>query len=299
MSRFRFVGTLFVAVLLVVACDPIWAEVSVPAQEPSDSALQQGFDDEFQDEPLGFPDPLEGVNRQTLRFNRCVDRWLLNPIASTYGFLMPAPAKKAVQRFFANLNAPVIMVNDLLQREWSDAGTTVSRFAINTTVGMAGLFDPAAEFGFKEHNSDFGQTLALYGVRSGPFLMLPILGPTCARDSLGGIVDLMFRPTTYFLGPGDQLLYTTLWGGSSGIVQREANADALRALEESSIDYYAALRNAYYQNRLAQIWRGREHHRESPVGETEEIEPGVTGACSHSGGLAGAELGDFFVHASN
>jgi phospholipid-binding lipoprotein MlaA len=213
------------------------------------------------------------VNRQTLRFNRGVDRWLLNPIASTYGFLVPGPAKKAVQRFFANLNAPAIMVNDLLQREWSDAGTTVSRFAINTTVGMAGFFDPAAEFGFQGHDSDFGQTLALYGVKSGPFLMLPILGPTCARDGLGGLVDLMFRPTTYLLGPADQLLYTTVWGGSSGIVQREANADALQALEESSIDYYAALRNAYCQNRIAQIWHGREHHRERPIEEAEEVEP--------------------------
>lgn len=272
MARFRFAGTLLVAAVLFVACDPIWAEVSVPAQEPSDSALQQGFDDEFDDGPVGFPDPFESVNRQTLRFNRGIDRWLLNPIASTYGFLVPGPAKKAVQRFFSNLNAPVTMVNDLLQREWTDAGTTVSRFAINTTVGMAGFFDPAAEFGFMGHDSDFGQTLALYGVNSGPFLMLPILGPTCARDSIGGVVDLLFRPTTYILGPADQLLYTTVWGSSSGIVQREANADALRALEESAIDYYAALRNAYYQNRIAQIWNGREHHRASPAGTTADIE---------------------------
>jgi phospholipid-binding lipoprotein MlaA len=182
--------------------------------------------------------------------------------------------KKAVQRFFVNLNSPAVMMNDLLQREWSDAGNTVSRFLINTTVGMAGFFDPAAEFGFMGHNSDFGQTLALAGVQSGPFLMLPILGPTCVRDSFGGIVDLMFRPTTYLLGPGDQLVYTTVWGGSSGIVQREANADALRALEESSIDYYAALRNAYYQTRIAQIWYRREHHRANPAGDIDEEAPG-------------------------
>lgn len=277
MVRFRFAGGLLAAAFLFLACDPLWAEVSVPAQEPSNSALRQGFDDEFEDAAVGFPDPLEGVNRQTLRFNRGVDRWLLNPIASAYGFIVPNPAKKAVQRFFANLNSPAVMMNDLLQREWKDAGTTVTRFLINTTVGMAGFFDPAMEFGFQGHNSDFGQTLALAGVKSGPFLMLPILGPTCVRDSFGGIVDLLFRPTTYLLGPGDQLVYTTVWGGSSGIVQREANADAIKALEESSIDYYAALRNAYYQNRMAQIWGRREHHRAvaaAPVAESAELVPG-------------------------
>jgi phospholipid-binding lipoprotein MlaA len=274
MVRFRSVGAAFIAALLFLACEPSWAEVSVPAQELSNSAFEQGFEDEFGEEPAGFPDPLEGVNRQTLRFNRGVDRWVLDPIASVYGFIVPGPAKKAVQRFFVNLNAPVVMVNDLLQREWSDAGTTVSRFVINTTVGMAGFFDPAAEFGFQGHVSDFGQTLALAGVDSGPFLMLPILGPTCVRDSFGGIVDLMFRPTTYLLGPGDQLLYTTVWGGSSGIVQREANSEALRALEESSIDYYAAFRNAYYQTRVAQIWNRREHHRVGATDDADEAAPG-------------------------
>lgn len=274
MVRFRFARAVLVTAFLILACDPIWAEVSVPAQELSNNALQQGFDDEFDDAPLGFPDPLEGMNRQTLRFNRGVDRWLLNPIAQVYGFIVPGPAKKAVQRFFVNLNSPAVMMNDLLQREWSDAGNTVSRFVINTTVGMAGFFDPASEFGLKGHNSDFGQTLALAGIKSGPFLMLPILGPTCVRDSFGGIVDLMFRPTTYLLGPGDQLVYTTVWGGSAGIVQREANADALRALEESSIDYYAALRNAYYQNRTAQIWNRRENHRAAPGDASGEAVPG-------------------------
>jgi len=270
MVRFRLIGAVWMASLLFLACEPSWAEVSVPAQEPASTAFEEGFDDEFLvDEPLGFPDPLEDVNRQTLRFNRGVDRWVLNPIASVYGFVVPGPAKKAVRRFFENLNSPAITVNDLLQREFKDAGTTVSRFLINTTVGMAGFFDPAVEFGLKGHNSDFGQTLALAGVNSGPFLMVPLLGPTCMRDGIGGIVDLMFRPTTYLLGASDQILYTTVWGGSSGIVQREANAEALRALEESSIDYYAALRNAYYQNRMAQIWNRREHHRDV---EADDIE---------------------------
>jgi ABC-type transporter lipoprotein component MlaA len=130
--------------------------------------------------------------------------------------------------------------------------------------------------GVKGHESDFGQTLALAGVPTGPYLMLPILGPNNARDTAGYVVDFLFRPTTYlitpggqlilsgFVNPGGELLFTVFFEGSTelaeGLATREASGEALAALEASSIDYYAALRSAYYQNRTALIWRrGPEH----------------------------------------
>lgn len=265
----RATAILIAALLLVCRPVPAAAVGEVAPRDGATKAVTPLADPLFGDlydeaEPAGFPDPLEPVNRGTLRVNRTVDRWLIDPIARTYRWVVPDPARRSIRNLFDNVNAPAVLANDLLQREWRDGGTTVVRFMLNTTVGIAGLFDPAADLGYARHNADFGQTLALEGVASGPFLVLPLLGPTTVRDGVGTLVDLMFRPTTYFLGGADQLLYATVHGGGTGLVQRDANAEALHALEDSSIDYYAALRNAYFQHRTAQIWERREHRRDAP-----------------------------------
>jgi phospholipid-binding lipoprotein MlaA len=175
-----------------------------------------------------------------------------------------------VRLFFRNLNSPSIMVNDVLQREWRAACMSTARTGINSTVGVAGLFDPATRLGFPSHNADFGQTLALAGMPSGPYLIVPLLGPTNARDGFGAIIDFAFRPTTYLFGSvllgglpgiGDQLIYSSIQTGSSGLVTRAAAQHELDALRESSVDFYATLRTAYYQARTADIWADREHHR--------------------------------------
>jgi phospholipid-binding lipoprotein MlaA len=207
--------------------------------------------------PSELPDPLEGMNRRTLRLNQGLDRWVLDPVTSAYRFLVPGPARRAVRRVLANLDAPAVVVNDLLQREWRDAGTATARFALNTTIGLAGILDPAARVGLEGHSADFGQTLALAGLESGPYLVLPVLGPTTIRDGVGELVDLLFRPTTYVLGPADQIVYATAHGTSAGFATREEHADALDLLEQSSVDYYAALRNVYFQSRTAEIWARR------------------------------------------
>lgn len=227
--------------------------------------------------PPGFPDPLEPVNRGTFVFNRGADRWVITPLTSAYTKVVPGSVRRSVRRFFANLNSPSIIANDVLQREWHDAGVSTMRLLVNSTVGVVGFIDPATRFGFPVHHSDFGQTLALAGVDSGPYLMMPLLGPTTLRDGFGVLVDFAFRPTTYLLGsvvfaelvpgvPGvagiqDQFIYGTIQSGGTGLVVREEHAEQLRALEESSVDYYATLRSAYYQNRQAAIWKGREHHK--------------------------------------
>ena len=234
--------------------------------------------DETAEGPLpGFPDPLEGVNRVTFALNRKIDAWLFEPITRAYRYLVPAPARRAVRRALVNLDAPVTVMNDVLQLEPRDAAVTATRFVLNSTVGVAGLFDVANDVAHLQgHQSDFGQTLALTGIPSGPYLVLPILGPNNARDFTGDAVDFMFRPTTYlltpggavflsgFVNPGGELLFTTIFEGSTelaeGIATREASGDALAALEASSLDYYAAFRNAYYQNRTALIWRRGPDH---------------------------------------
>jgi phospholipid-binding lipoprotein MlaA len=252
--------------------------------------------------PLGFPDPLERMNRSTLRLNQGIDRWVLDPVTTVYRFVVPDPARQALRRVLRNLNSPSILVNDLLQGEWEGAGTTVARFMLNTTLGVAGVLDPAARFGLAEHTADFGQTLALAGVGSGPFLMLPVLGPTTARDGVGTLVDVLFRPTFYVLGPADQLLYSTIYGGSAGLATFEEHTDALDALEDSSVDYYAALRNAYYQDRMAQIWHRRERGDEEAPAVADggaAVAPTATTAVAESPRLplelAGGEVGDLAV----
>jgi phospholipid-binding lipoprotein MlaA len=219
-----------------------------PAAEAGDS-----LDNDDATSAGTFPDPLEKLNRLTFGMNRTLDRWVFDPIARAYAFVVPLPARKAVRRALTNLDSPAIFVNDLLQLEPRDAGVTAARFAINTTAGIAGLFDAAGALGLERHVTDFGVTLALMGVPSGPYLMLPILGPSTARDSTGFLVDFFFRPTTYILTPGALIVVTSVWEGSAGIASREEHAEQLRILETSAVDYYAALRNAFYQNRMAQI----------------------------------------------
>jgi phospholipid-binding lipoprotein MlaA len=218
------------------------------------------FDDDFElDEPPGFPDPLEETNRGVLKFNQVIDRAIISPVTKVFGFLVPNPVKFALRRFFANLDYPVVFVNDVLQLEWKDATMITGAFVVNSTVGLAGLFEPARHIGLPRHHSDFGQTLALAEVESGPYLMIPIVGPTTARDFTGTVVDIFMRPTTYAFGLG-ALLYV---GGERFMTLEEAH-EGLVELERSSVDFYPVLRSAYYQNRISEIWNRRDGRR--PIG---------------------------------
>ena len=199
-------------------------------------------------------DPLESLNRKTLGMNGALDRWIFDPVTGAYSFVVPGPARLAVRRFLVNLNSPVVLANDVLQLAPLDAAVTVTRFGINSTIGLAGLFDPATKLGITGHSNDFGETLALCGVPSGPYLILPALGPTTARDGTGYVVDLLFQPMTYLLTPLPTLLfYTSIQQGSVGLASMDAHRAELHALETSSVDFYATLRSAYYQDRVAAI----------------------------------------------
>lgn len=233
------------------------------------SAPDPLFDDDFDwviDDTVGFPDPFEPVNRVFLGFNRGVDKLLFDPVTQLYRLVLPLELRFAIRRVFLNLGSPPIVVNDLLQGEVEAAGVALGRLCMNTLLGGGGLIDVAAGVGLPRHRADFGQTLALYGVESGPYVVLPIFGPGNVRDTFGGFVDGLMRPATWLLGFTQQIYY----GGGSGLSTREENYDALQALVESSVDFYAALRNAYYQSRNGEVWRRRDAPIAVLVPRTEE-----------------------------
>ncbi len=243
----------------------------VGAAEP-DPLFDEEFDEDLEAAPGSYPDPLESSNRGVLAFNRQVDKWILDPVTEAYQYVVPKPARNAISRFFLNLGSTKTLVNDCLQLEWKDAGTTAARLVINSSVGVVGLFDVAEKIGLPGHESDFGQTLALAGTPSGPYLLLPILGPSNVRDGFGLFIDGFFQPTYYILGPMNVTLGPVImqspgailiYGGSSGLTLRDRNFARLKDLESSSVDYYAAMRSGYYQDRVGHIWQRRPGHRTS------------------------------------
>ena len=254
----------FWILLFLLAAQPTAAapDASSPA---ADAAYDPLFDDGWPEDDTSaeeIPDPWEPVNRRTHQFNKEMDTWFLRPVTNVYGQSLPKQVKLSVMNFFENLGEPATFLNDLMQREWDDAAITFSRFLVNTTIGVAGFFDPARViFDMDGHNSDFGQTLALAGVPTGPYVVLPLMGPNNLRDSTGLIVDLFIRPTFWLLGPTEYIVYTTFQGTGHGIALRERHARNMSALEGSSIDYYTSLRNAYGQGRESAIWARRESHR--------------------------------------
>jgi len=213
-----------------------------------------------------LPDPLEPGNRGVLGFNRGVDWILVDPLTRAYSWVMPDPAERAVRRFFDNLASPSVLVNDLLQLRGRRAAVTSARFVVNTTVGVAGLFDPARRVGLADHHSDFGQTLWVYGVGSGPYLMLPLFGPSTARDGFGRLVDGALRPDTWLLGGAPLLVL----GVGDGLSLRAMHREALEELERSSVDYYAALRSVYWMDRQGVLRTALEETEETQATESAE-----------------------------
>jgi len=205
-----------------------------------------------------------------------------------YDAIAPESVQRAVVRVLTNLDSPSVFVNDLLQLDPVGGTVTATRFALNTTIGLLGIFDPASAMGIRGHDTDFGQTMAFAGIPSGPYLVLFLIGPTNARDGFGYVVDFFFRPTTYILTPAAQVLFTGVREGSTGIAKREEQEEALRQLEVSSLDFYAALRNAYYQNRTGQI-EARRRGRDENYAMVRRL---FTGGSGGTLGPSGSEIGD-------
>ena len=142
-----------------------------------------------EDRPLAVPDPWEGMNRSIYRFNSYADHYVLNPAVSAYRFVFPGFVRKGISNFFTNLNNIQTVINEVLQLHPKAALQTTGRFLVNTTIGIAGLWDPATPIGIPQNYEDFGQTLGRYGIGTGPYLVLPLFGPSFARDAVGKGVD--------------------------------------------------------------------------------------------------------------
>jgi phospholipid-binding lipoprotein MlaA len=197
-------------------------------------------------------DPYESFNRQIFSMNQTLDNNVALPVAVFYVHAVPEPAREGVHNFLSNLDAPEIFANDVLQGEVTKACTTLGRFTINTTLGIGGLVDAAANFGIEGHKSDFGETLGVYGVDEGPYLVLPVLGPSNPRDAAGYLVDIGLDPTTYITFRSS--VYWMIGRGTLSIVDlRARNIDTIEELERSSVDLYATERSLYRQHRNSVI----------------------------------------------
>jgi len=198
-------------------------------------------------------DPLENINRTTLKMNDAADRAILEPIAKGYRYATPQWSRTVLSNFLRNLNSPVVIGNQILQGDVQGTANATARVVINTLAGFGGLFDFAAEGGIEHEQEDFGQTLAKWGVGDGMYVMLPLLGPSNVRDATGNLVDSYADPLRIYLFNIDEehLHYTRV--GAGVVSQREQLIEVINDLRRNSFDYYAAIRSAYYQSRQSLI----------------------------------------------
>jgi phospholipid-binding lipoprotein MlaA len=197
-------------------------------------------------------DPWERMNRTTYKFNDAVDRAVIKPLAKGYVKVTPRPVRSGVTNFFDNLDTPVTMVNDLLQWQIRDFFNDTARLVLNTTLGIGGLFDPATRAGLDKNDRDFGQTLGKWGVKSGPYVVLPVLGPSDVRDAGGRLADNYSNPRAYIK---DQWVQWGLWG-LRGIDNR-SRLLYLDNTVQNAYDPYAFIRNAYLQHRDFKVSGGQ------------------------------------------
>jgi phospholipid-binding lipoprotein MlaA len=198
-------------------------------------------------------DPIEPVNRFIFGFNDILDRILIEPIAKGYKALLPSFARDAVQSFMHNLQSPLIIANNLLQGNVGDAGIATARFVINSTIGIGGLVDVAKAQGLSYENEDFGQTLAVWGLGNGFYLVLPVFGPSSLRDAVGLAADSYADPVRIVAEntDNDWIYYTR--AAIDGIDTRARLIKVVDDLRRNSLDYYAAVRSAYGQKRVSLI----------------------------------------------
>ena len=204
------------------------------------------------DAPITPGDPLEAVNRQVLDVNLALDDAVIRPVALAYRDVVPEYARVRIRSLLENLQEPRVLVNNLLQLRLLDAGHTTMRFFLNSTAGLGGLYDIATPAGIARRTGDFGQTLYSWGVGDGPYLMLPVAGPSNARDTVGFVSDGFLNPASWLLPTEANL---GRWA-TEGVDLREQNIEALDELRSGSLDFYARLRSVWQQRRAAELGQG-------------------------------------------
>lgn len=197
-------------------------------------------------------DPFERFNRSMYRVNDALDRGVAKPVAKAYTKITPAPVRTGVSNFFRNLSSPTVIVNDLLQLKPRAFLTDTARLVINTTIGIGGLFDPASQLGLPAGDEDFGQTLGRWGVGSGPYLVLPVLGPSSARDTFGLVGDQFTDPKYYLVND----IWVNVGLTTASLIDTRASLLGTDEVLASSYDPYVFMRNAFLQRREFQVRDG-------------------------------------------
>ncbi len=213
-------------------------------------------DDAKPDDPVqaeANKDPLEPVNRFTSGFNRAVRGAILDPLVDGYQYVTLQPVQSSVSSFFSNLTEPVTAVSSLLQGDTENAGNATGRFFINTTIGFAGLSDPATDMGMEQRREDLGQAMAVNGMDTGPHIVLPILGPSNFRDATGDILIGLASPVPLAVQAG------------GGAVTYSTHQDDIQSMERGAMDPYVTEREAYEQNRVFEVNNGAADTRDFPT----------------------------------
>jgi phospholipid-binding lipoprotein MlaA len=211
-------------------------------------------------------DPLEPLNRGIYAVNDAIDRAVMKPVATGYRAVLPGFVQTGVSNFFSNLDDITVIVNGILQLKIPQAASDTGRFLINSTIGLLGFFDVATQLGLEKHNEDFGQTLGYWGIGSGPYLVLPLLGPSSFRDGIGRLVDWK----TDVLSWEDHIRTRNQLIALRAVSDRANLLDSEKVLDTAALDRYTFLRDAYLQRRRSLVYDG------NPPPEPEEDEPDNT-----------------------
>jgi phospholipid-binding lipoprotein MlaA len=233
-----------------------FAAITACAHVPTDPEARAEYDK--------ANDPAEPTNRAIFAANQFVDRNAFQPVARAYETDTPNRVRTSVHDFVTNLGEPAVAVNDVLQGSFGRASTTTQRFAVNTTVGGAGLFDVATDWGLPGHKADFGQTLGVWGAGPGPAVQLPLLGPSNVRDACGTLVGFIANPLTFVPG-GTITTIRTASGGAGAVDTRAGLLATTDALEKNSLAYYATLRSITAERRAAFVAEGKAGGPPGPV----------------------------------
>ena len=217
-------------------------------------ALMAGCATTQQTERVAKIDPFESMNRAVFTFNENADEYVIKPVAEAYQFVLPDFVRTGVTNFFSNIGDVFVAVNNLLQGKPGNAANDIGRFLVNSTIGILGLFDVATEAGLEKNKEDFGQTLGVWGVPSGPYVVLPLFGPSSVRDTAGLALDIK----TDFILNSNQLNHDQKVGSTVlRVVNQRANLlDASQLLEDAAFDKYSFLRDSYLQRRRNQVYDG-------------------------------------------
>jgi phospholipid-binding lipoprotein MlaA len=216
------------------------------ATVPEDPAARAAYDE--------INDPFEPTNRAIFEFNRAADTYVIKPVAQGYREVVPEPGRIGIRNFLDNMRQPVVFMNNVLQGEIDRAFVTLARFMVNTTAGLLGFLDAAGEQGYPRQQGDFGQTLYVWGVPDGPYLMLPLLGPSNPRDAIGFGIDSLADPWGYW---ASSTAFDYSRTGVSGIDRREQVLEEVDNIERTSIDFYATVRSLWRQKRLEDLHHGK------------------------------------------